>query len=132
MSEKKQTENDERERQIVSAINWKPCDCRLRIEQKLLTHYADEFGPGNTTGVELKGFAFSVGERGVEYIAVMPFEVTYRHTTKRSGKVQLKTKKGSFHFNYCPFCGQPATQEAATRLTKAVDGSISVSAVPNG
>lgn len=98
---------------------WKPCGCKARIEKSLLTHYATQLAPSEAIACELMGFGFQVTERGLEQIPLMPFEVTYRYTAKRTGAVSTKIKKGNFHLNYCPFCGQPANRKTAEHVANS-------------
>jgi hypothetical protein len=101
---------------MSTANDWKPCGCKARIEQMLLKHYATQLAPSEAISCELKGFGIAVTDTGLESAPFMPFEVTYRHTAKRTGAVSVKAKKANFYFNFCPACGQPANARAAQQI----------------
>lgn len=104
---------------MSTPTEWKPCGCKARIEQSLLTHYTTELAPSEAISCELKGFGIQLTGPCLQEIPLMPFEVTYRHTAKRTGAVSTKIKKGNFHLNFCPFCGQPANRKTAEHLANS-------------
>lgn len=80
------------------------CDCRTRIEEKLLNKFRDDAPEATGHGAKLTGYALIFGETVTEK-GCMPIEHTAKFPLKKGG-VKEKTQKINIMFTYCPFCGE--------------------------
>lgn len=79
------------------------CDCKSRIEEKLLARFKEQSPEATGHEVELKGYGFFLGN-SVTIKGVMPIEAKADFPIKKGG-IKSKTSKQNMAFSYCPFCG---------------------------
>jgi hypothetical protein len=91
------------------------CDCKSRIETRLLETFKEQHPEATGHEVSLKGYAFLFGKtvtlKGcmqVERAAIFPL---------KKGGVKRKAEKISLMFNLCPFCGEKYEKEDCTQET---------------
>lgn len=82
------------------------CDCRKRIEEKLLEREVAEHPAATGHKVTLQGYAVCFGENA-SWRAYMPYEAFAQVPLKKGGSKPKKTI-GNMFFSYCPFCGVKA------------------------
>ena len=79
------------------------CDCKMRVEAKLLARAKEMHPEAVGHEVQLTGYAFIFGKE-VELKGCMPFEFRADFPLKKGG-LKRKLGKTSMMFTYCPFCG---------------------------
>lgn len=81
------------------------CDCKERIEEKLLARFVDEHPAAQEHSVKLTGFSLIIGDSAIKQKGTMPIEMTAAHPLK-SGAFKAKTTRSNMIFTFCPFCGE--------------------------
>jgi hypothetical protein len=79
------------------------CDCRTRIEEKLLAKFKEQAPEATDHSVKLTGYAFILGETVTEK-GCMPIDQSAKYPLKKGGMKEKKTKINMM-FTYCPYCG---------------------------
>lgn len=81
------------------------CDCRNRIEEKLLERFKSQT-PAGVEGhrVELQGFVLGIIGNEAVSMPSMPIKLTADYPLKKGG-MKRKSETSSMIFSYCPFCG---------------------------
>lgn len=79
------------------------CDCRTRIEEKLLINFREKSPEATDHRTKLTGYALIFGKELTEK-GCMPIEYTAKFPLKKGG-VKEKAQKMNMMFTYCPFCG---------------------------
>lgn len=79
------------------------CDCRPRIEGKLLDKFRTQFPDATEHRIKLTGYALIFGKELTEK-GCMPIEQTAKFPLKKGGAKE-KVQKISMMFTFCPFCG---------------------------
>lgn len=92
------------------------CDCKSRIEARLLETFKEQHPEATEHEVNLQGYTFILGEtltlKGcmqIERLAVFPL---------KNGSAKRKTEKISMMFNLCPFCGEKYDKELGKETPK--------------
>jgi len=86
------------------------CDCREKIEARLLQAFKEEHPEATDHKVKLEGYAFIFGAQ-VTVKACMPIKRTATFPVKKGGGTREKAEKVSLMFNCCPFCGEKYERE---------------------
>jgi hypothetical protein len=90
------------------------CDCKQRIEEKLLDKAKEQFPKSENHKASLEGYAMVFDSNGeMRTKPFMPALITHE-ATSRQGNKRTKKEKMNFVFSYCPFCGEKIESEAAT------------------
>jgi hypothetical protein len=79
------------------------CECREKLEGKLLDRFKEQKPEGKSHRVRLNGYALIFGQQ-VQQKGCMPIECTAVYPLKKGGEKE-KTEKQNMIFTYCPFCG---------------------------
>lgn len=82
------------------------CDCKSRIEKRLLDNFKERFPEASDHTAKLQGYAFIMNGVTSELTlkGCMQLEKTAKFPIKKGG-VKQKTVKVSMMFTFCPFCG---------------------------
>lgn len=82
------------------------CDCRSRIESKLLEDLPGKLPEGHKDlSVRLEGYALMMGQGTMQSRQIMPVEVTYQAPT-RKGEMKPKKQTLNMAASHCMFCGE--------------------------
>lgn len=84
------------------------CDCRSRIEEKLLNNFRAKSPEATDHRAKLTGYALIFGKELTEK-GCMSIEYTAKFPLKKGG-VKEKAQKVSMIFTFCPFCGDKYDQ----------------------
>lgn len=81
------------------------CDCKTRIEAKLTEHHRTSHPEATEHAAELGGYSITLGE----VLRLRPYAeatLSAKHKAK-SGSTNVKKKRMSMMFSFCPFCAEP-------------------------
>lgn len=88
------------------------CNCHSESQQRLFDHVKGKLPAGATDlDVELQGYVFGIGDKGVAHRAACPVEIQYQ-APKKSGGMKTVKQKSFLRASYCPFCGEAYDKEA--------------------
>jgi hypothetical protein len=79
------------------------CDCRTRIEEKLLNKFREVAPEATDHRAKLTGYALIFGETLTEK-GCMAIDYAAKYPLKKGGTKEKATKI-SMMFTFCPFCG---------------------------
>lgn len=91
------------------------CDCRSRIEEKLLERFKEQAPLAREHRAELDGYCLGVVDNEWVSMPSMPIKLTAEHPLK-SGLFKRKTTTSNMIFNYCPFCGVKIGKDATNAV----------------
>lgn len=80
------------------------CDCRSRIEEKLLDRFKEKSPTAQNHELSLDGYCLGVIGNSLVSMPAMPVKMVADHPLKKGG-FKKKTEMGNMIFSYCPFCG---------------------------
>ena len=80
------------------------CDCRTRIDEKLLNKFRKDSPEATDHRAKLTGYALIFGETVTEK-GCMAIDYSAKFPLKKGG-VKERSQKMNMMFTYCPFCGE--------------------------
>lgn len=83
------------------------CDCKSKLEAKLLDRFKAMEPNAKNHYVELEGYALGVSESNSLFLTgCMPIKTTADYPLKGGVLHKQRIKRQSMFFTFCPFCGE--------------------------
>lgn len=81
------------------------CDCKEKIEAKLLEAFMAEAADATGHEVSLEGYSFSLRNNVVTLRPFAAYKTCARFPLKKGG-FKRKVRTGFMGFSFCPYCGE--------------------------